>query len=99
MQEQLVFSDTLSVEHVRNTMSNFHALNAWKVVSRELTKKVPIFFGTCYAVQCCDILKCYLFGLYVCIVILTSKLCFSLNLRFLKYWKCLCISSKKENAV
>lgn len=82
------FCDTLSVEHVRNAISDFHALGDWKVVSRELTKNVPIFFllvMLCYFL----ILQCYVFGLYVYIyVYVMRKLCFSLNVRFLKYWKC-----------
>lgn len=44
MQEQPGFCDTLSVEHVRNAISDYHALSDWKVVPRELTKNVPIFF-------------------------------------------------------
>lgn len=94
MQEQPVFSDTLSVEHVRNTISNFHALSAWKVVSRELTKNVPVFLGL--VMQLCAILQCYLFGLYVYVVIFTRKLCFSLNLRFPKYGKfCVSVARKR----
>lgn len=87
VQEQPVFFGTLSVEHVRNAISGFHALSDWKVVSRELTKNVPIFLVLvmlCYFV----ILQCFLFGLYVYIyVYVMRKLGFSLNLKFLKYWK------------
>lgn len=35
---------SVSAEHLRNAISVFHALNDWKVVSRELTKNVLIFW-------------------------------------------------------
>lgn len=34
---------SVSAEHLRNAISVFHALNDWKVVSRELTKNVLTF--------------------------------------------------------
>lgn len=78
---------SVSAEPVRNAISVFHALNDWKVVSRELTKNVLIFLMLlmlCYFL----ILRCYVFRLYVYIyVYVMKKWCFSLNLRFLKYWK------------
>lgn len=43
VQEQPCVCDTLSVEHVRNAISDFRALSDWKVVSRELTKNDSTF--------------------------------------------------------
>lgn len=82
MQEQLGVCDTLSVEDVKNAISDFHALSDCMVVSRELTKNVPTFLVLvmlCYF----SILQCYVFRLYAYIyVYVMRKFCFSLNLRF-----------------
>lgn len=64
----------LTVEQVRNMISNFHTLSIWKVIFRELTRNAPLF--------CRLIMQCYVVIAYE--VVYSGSTCTLVHLHVLR---------------